>query len=204
MHPPIVIPPHCEFVTCQVAHPQFAKKRRLLSSTPLTYNIRHPTPHSRALSTHQDSAGEIREAERERQQRPAQHSMKTSTHPPPLPRVLSISILVVISIQLISSHTVNAGGHHQLGWAASTKPPASCRGGSIGMGGCEDSWADEFAMDSEINRRVLATSQYISYEALKRDSVPCSRRGQSYYNCQPNAQANPYVRGCSQITQCRS
>ena len=44
---------------------------------------------------------------------------------------------------------------------------------------------------------------YISYLALSRDSVPCSQRGASYYNCQPGAEANPYSRGCSAITQCR-
>ena len=44
---------------------------------------------------------------------------------------------------------------------------------------------------------------YISYLALSRDSVPCSQRGASYYNCRPGAEANPYSRGCSAITQCR-
>ncbi|CAL5084638.1 unnamed protein product [Urochloa decumbens] len=47
------------------------------------------------------------------------------------------------------------------------------------------------------------TTGYISYLALSRDSVPCSQRGASYYNCQPGAEANPYTRGCSAITQCR-
>uniref|UniRef100_A0ACD5X2L0 Uncharacterized protein n=1 Tax=Avena sativa TaxID=4498 RepID=A0ACD5X2L0_AVESA len=46
-------------------------------------------------------------------------------------------------------------------------------------------------------------TQYISYAALMRDSVPCSVPGASYYNCQPGADANPYSRGCSAITQCR-
>ncbi|XP_050381744.1 protein RALF-like 33 [Argentina anserina] len=63
---------------------------------------------------------------------------------------------------------------------------------------------DEFELDSEINRRILATSNYISYGALQRNTVPCSRRGASYYNCRPGAQANPYSRGCSAITRCRS
>ncbi|KAK9919882.1 hypothetical protein M0R45_028456 [Rubus argutus] len=63
---------------------------------------------------------------------------------------------------------------------------------------------EEFELDSEINRRILATSNYISYGALQRNTVPCSRRGASYYNCQPGAQANPYNRGCSAITRCRS
>ncbi|KAL6208440.1 hypothetical protein ACLB2K_019389 [Fragaria x ananassa] len=63
---------------------------------------------------------------------------------------------------------------------------------------------DEYDMDSEINRRILATTKYISYGALQRNTVPCSQRGASYYNCKPGAQANPYNRGCSAITRCRS
>lgn len=61
----------------------------------------------------------------------------------------------------------------------------------------------EFLMDSESNRRTLAGRSYISYGALRRNTVPCSRRGASYYNCRPGAQANPYHRGCSAITRCR-
>jgi hypothetical protein len=63
---------------------------------------------------------------------------------------------------------------------------------------------DEFEMDSEINRRILATSNYISYDALGKNNVPCSQRGASYYNCKTGAEANPYSRGCSAITRCRS
>ncbi|CAN7013107.1 unnamed protein product [Brassica rapa subsp. trilocularis] len=63
--------------------------------------------------------------------------------------------------------------------------------------------AAEFEMDSEISRRILATTRYISYGALRRNTVPCSRRGASYYNCRRGAQANPYSRGCSAITRCR-
>ncbi|XP_021772881.1 rapid alkalinization factor-like [Chenopodium quinoa] len=61
---------------------------------------------------------------------------------------------------------------------------------------------EEDEMDSEINRRILATNNYISYNALNKNRVPCSRRGASYYNCRPGAQANPYSRGCSRITRC--
>ncbi|XP_059318338.1 rapid alkalinization factor [Lycium ferocissimum] len=64
--------------------------------------------------------------------------------------------------------------------------------------------AGEFEMDSESNRRILATTDYISYGALQRNTVPCSRRGASYYNCETGAEANPYTRGCSAITRCRS
>ncbi|CAN6338532.1 unnamed protein product [Urochloa humidicola] len=56
---------------------------------------------------------------------------------------------------------------------------------------------------AESHRRVLAGRGYISYGALRRDNVPCSRRGASYYNCRSGAQANPYHRGCSRITRCR-
>ncbi len=45
-------------------------------------------------------------------------------------------------------------------------------------------------------------STYISYGALGKNNVPCSKRGLSYYNCQPGAQANPYTRGCSVISRC--
>ncbi|XP_061357455.1 rapid alkalinization factor [Gastrolobium bilobum] len=102
----------------------------------------------------------------------------------------------------------------------SSSPTAVVDAGGMGMGmgmewisnksTCKGSIADcmeerdEFELDSEINRRILATTQYISYGALQRNTVPCSRRGASYYNCRPGAQANPYSRGCSAITRCRS
>ncbi|KAI4371736.1 hypothetical protein MLD38_010053 [Melastoma candidum] len=63
---------------------------------------------------------------------------------------------------------------------------------------------DEMSMDSEVNHRLLAAARrYISYGALKKDSVPCNRRGQSYYNCNRMKKANPYKRGCSVITHCK-
>ncbi|KAL4311465.1 hypothetical protein GQ457_01G051320 [Hibiscus cannabinus] len=48
-------------------------------------------------------------------------------------------------------------------------------------------------------RRITTNTNYISYGALKRDTVPCSQRGGSYYNCKPGADD----RGCSAITRCR-
>nr|XP_034594122.1 rapid alkalinization factor-like [Setaria viridis]TKW18696.1 hypothetical protein SEVIR_5G448200v2 [Setaria viridis] len=52
-------------------------------------------------------------------------------------------------------------------------------------------------------RRELGNGGYISYDAMSRGRVPCSYRGASYYNCRPGGPANPYSRGCSQITRCR-
>ncbi|KAJ7972942.1 rapid alkalinization factor-like [Quillaja saponaria] len=98
---------------------------------------------------------------------------------------------------LNSLHSIDAiGDHHHLKWVP-TRP--RCQGS---MAECMAE-NKEFEMDSEINRRILATTQYISYRALQRNTVPCSRRGSSYYNCKVGAEANPYARGCSAITQCR-
>ncbi|XP_074313604.1 rapid alkalinization factor-like [Silene latifolia] len=58
-------------------------------------------------------------------------------------------------------------------------------------------------LDSETHRRILATqTKYVSYGALNKNRVPCSKRGASYYNCKPGAQANPYSRGCTTISRC--
>ncbi|GMH24948.1 hypothetical protein Nepgr_026791 [Nepenthes gracilis] len=71
------------------------------------------------------------------------------------------------------------------------------------VGNCIEA-EDEMMLDSEAGRRQLAMqSRYISYAALKRNSIPCSRRGHSYYNCRGNVRANPYRRGCTAITRCK-
>lgn len=56
------------------------------------------------------------------------------------------------------------------------------------------------SLDKE--RRKLASQRYISYDALKKDSIPCNNRGNSYYGCGSPQQANPYSRGCNAITRC--
>ncbi|KAK1368685.1 hypothetical protein POM88_034777 [Heracleum sosnowskyi] len=55
---------------------------------------------------------------------------------------------------------------------------------------------------TERNRRVLAGTSHISYDALNANKVPCGNRGQSYYNCGAAGRANPYQRGCSAVTRC--
>ncbi|CAN8269656.1 unnamed protein product [Cochlearia groenlandica] len=83
------------------------------------------------------------------------------------------------------------------------------RSSSSLFSGCEGSIAEciaeeeEMEFDSDISRRILAQKKYVSYGALRKNTVPCSRRGASYYNCKRGAQANPYSRGCSTITRCR-
>ncbi|CAH8250966.1 unnamed protein product [Arabidopsis lyrata] len=115
------------------------------------------------------------------------------------PLFLSLTILIIF---IISSPPVQAGFANNLDgleWATNGVHGSGCHG-SI----AECIGAEEEEMDSEINRRILATTKYISYQSLKRNSVPCSRRGASYYNCRNGAQANPYSRGCSAISRCRS
>ncbi|OMO53662.1 Rapid ALkalinization Factor [Corchorus capsularis] len=118
-------------------------------------------------------------------------------------RFLAICAILAIHVAVsTSSPTLDfVGGDHFL------PIKSECRGSiaeclMLNGEGSSD-FDEEFAMGTEINRRILATSRYISYGALRRNTVPCSRRGASYYNCRPGAQANPYSRGCSKITRCR-
>ncbi|KAM6577854.1 hypothetical protein CsatB_029691 [Cannabis sativa] len=116
-------------------------------------------------------------------------------------RFWSVGIIVICALIMVVtslSATVEAGGGGEfIGWVRS-------------KGGCDGSIAEclaeeeEFELDSESNRRILATKKYVSYGALQRNTVPCSRRGASYYNCKPGAQSNPYNRQCSSISRCRS
>lgn len=114
--------------------------------------------------------------------------------------VLMVTFCFFLTSLIISfSNIVIANGNHvhELNWIPTT---SRCQGST---GECMID-EDEFDMESEINRRILATQNYISYGALQRNTVPCSQRGASYYNCKAGAQANPYNRGCSAITRCRS
>ncbi|XP_058187120.1 rapid alkalinization factor-like [Rhododendron vialii] len=119
--------------------------------------------------------------------------------------VSSFLIIIALSLLVVSSTGVKATGNHHEYWSRwiPAKQAAACRG-SIGECMGAGAGGGEFEMDSESNRRILATDNYISYGALQSNTVPCSVRGASYYNCQTGAQANPYSRGCSAITQCRS
>ncbi|XP_039008671.1 rapid alkalinization factor-like [Hibiscus syriacus] len=116
--------------------------------------------------------------------------------------------LLAISLLLLGTTAASAASESAvkgLIWVPTTttnESGSSCRGSTA------ECMANNMDGDGlEFNRRVLQTSssntQYISYGALQRDTVPCSVRGASYYNCQPGAQANPYDRGCSAIARCR-
>lgn len=125
--------------------------------------------------------------------------------------VICAVILVahMIALPFPAVDAASSGGDHHLGWIPTTTSTAGsgCRGSMaecLAEGGDLDFDDMEFAMDSESHRRILANNRrYISYGALSRNNVPCSRRGASYYNCRSGGQANPYSRGCSAITRCR-
>ncbi|KAL1200782.1 Rapid alkalinization factor 23 [Cardamine amara subsp. amara] len=118
-----------------------------------------------------------------------------------------LAILVILTVQYwsvaVSSQSFEFAGDFETecrGSIAECSISAALGDGDLFNGG---EMGPELEMDSEINRRILQTTRYISYGALRRNSVPCSRRGASYYNCRRGAQANPYTRGCSAITRCR-
>ncbi|KAG8045973.1 hypothetical protein GUJ93_ZPchr0008g11520 [Zizania palustris] len=134
-----------------------------------------------------------------------------------------VLVLVVVAATLTGAVEGGGGGgadHVVVGLGAAAvamrRGGRTCRRGTVGEcmeylgvdGEMED---QELAMGAAAavggkmrRRRLQGGSGYIGYDALRRDSVPCSQRGASYYNCQPGAEANPYSRGCSAITQCRS
>ncbi|XP_030475677.1 rapid alkalinization factor-like [Syzygium oleosum] len=118
-------------------------------------------------------------------------------------------LLVAVAAAACLALSARASASSPLDFAAAVMPYSAGEcGGSFAeclVGGGEWGWGEEeeLAMDSETNRRILAARRYISYGALRRNAVPCSRRGASYYNCRPGAPANPYSRACSRITGCR-
>ncbi|KAL6627238.1 hypothetical protein ACP70R_030964 [Stipagrostis hirtigluma subsp. patula] len=83
-----------------------------------------------------------------------------------------------------------------------------CKGavGECGVGDDEELGVGGDGAGEALRRALAArqpTNRYISYAALRADQVPCNQRGKSYYaNCASQQPANPYRRGCSQITRC--
>lgn len=118
---------------------------------------------------------------------------------------ISTNLLVlhlVISVVLISAFLTPPAdastGGDEFSWITNSGASSGCKG-SI----AECMGSGEMEMESESTRRIVATSNYISYGALQGNNVPCWHRGASYYNCQSGGQANPYPRGCSIITRCQ-
>ncbi|KAG8045419.1 hypothetical protein GUJ93_ZPchr0008g13351 [Zizania palustris] len=121
-------------------------------------------------------------------------------------RAATVSALVAASALLAALLLALGGG---AGAAATGKVPLSWELGLIGgAAGISDGDDDVFGFSADsaaaVVRRVLQEKKYISYGAMNAGTTPCSIPGASYYNCRPGAEANPYTRGCSAITQCTS
>ncbi|KQK03687.1 rapid alkalinization factor [Brachypodium distachyon] len=119
---------------------------------------------------------------------------------------LAAALLAALAPSSSSAATAMGSGGGVAAAVVLRRGGRTCRGT---VGECMEFFGVDGEGEEEVaamagKRRVLQDgSGYIGYDALKRDSVPCSQRGASYYNCQPGAEANPYSRGCSAITQCR-
>ncbi|KAL6622708.1 hypothetical protein ACP70R_032587 [Stipagrostis hirtigluma subsp. patula] len=118
---------------------------------------------------------------------------------------LALALLLLLAIAAVSASSAAAsltGDQLELGFLAGGSGRRECRG-TVAECLAEEEEAELGSAAAEGHRRALYSRGYISYGALRRDSVPCSRRGASYYNCRPGGQANPYHRGCNRITRCR-
>ncbi|WOL18872.1 hypothetical protein Cni_G27669 [Canna indica] len=120
--------------------------------------------------------------------------MARPTAPSPL---FSVGVLLLLFAAAAAGGSgEGAGNDLSLGWVPAG---TGCRGNIA-----ECLAGEEFELGTELSHRILAGRRhYISYNALRRNRVPCSHRGASYYNCRPGAHANPYSRRCSAITRCR-
>ncbi|CAI0468719.1 unnamed protein product [Linum tenue] len=54
----------------------------------------------------------------------------------------------------------------------------------------------------KIARKLQQRDRYITYQALRANSIPCGWKGNSYYDCSYRIRANPYTRGCTEATRC--
>ncbi|VAH68395.1 unnamed protein product [Triticum turgidum subsp. durum] len=117
---------------------------------------------------------------------------------PPLPSRAALALIVAVAALLV---VVVAA---ELDAGSSTWAPEDYGGGAVTAMRAACRVEDEEGCGGEATlRRHLGGGGYIGYDALRRNAVPCSVRGASYYNCRPGGQANPYSRGCSSITRCR-
>lgn len=127
---------------------------------------------------------------------------------------LRIATTVLLSLLLLSTSILTTtSSPMDSSWALSFTEPDSDNllGGSASMpicngkvGDCDGDTYEDVGTDlaAAVRRGLQWRKRYLSYDVLKKDRVPCNRRGHSYYNCQRSRQANPYRRGCSFITKC--
>ncbi|OWM83215.1 protein RALF-like 24 [Punica granatum] len=107
-------------------------------------------------------------------------------------------------VLLLLAHLSICNGFSVLDTKSAPLEPSVVLGKAQCSGSIGECLTDPSEMESDISRRVLLMQKrYISYETLKRDIVPCTTPGASYYRCDAG-QANPYSRGCEVIAGCRT
>ncbi|GMP32290.1 hypothetical protein CsSME_00006115 [Camellia sinensis var. sinensis] len=108
-----------------------------------------------------------------------------------------LTLCFITTLIFFSSYGVVASVDHEhqlaVGWGVLPTTSSGYRG-TIAECLADDA---EFGLNSEVSRRILASTRYISYSALQRHTVPCSRRGTSSYHCRSGAQGCQRCCGCS-------
>ncbi|KAK4766009.1 hypothetical protein SAY87_007651 [Trapa incisa] len=128
------------------------------------------------------------------------HQSSPQLHQSPM-EISRFALFLFATILIFGLCTEAGSAGEALGWLVST-----------GSGGCRGTTAEclggEFMMDTEINRRILASvDNLLSYQVLSPDKTAAScPAGYSYYNnqCGPNPNPNPNIRPCSKAAGCRS
>ncbi|XP_021827211.1 protein RALF-like 4 [Prunus avium] len=133
-----------------------------------------------------------------------------------------VIILLVMALAMVAESTQHTTNVYSRGRATTefarmrrdagdgevaTPPPRACSDSSGEECLNEEEDKEEEEEDEQEGLQTVrpqeeGNTRYISYEALKKDNVPCNRRGSSYYNCGTSGQINPYQRGCTVITNC--
>ncbi|KAL8167306.1 hypothetical protein V2J09_008805 [Rumex salicifolius] len=115
------------------------------------------------------------------------------------PKVLVAVLIAALVAAAAAAPSAYAGGESEWVQPLATWRSRVCDGS---VGDCID-LEEETMMESEgAHRQLWDSKRYISYSAMKKNSIPCNQAGNSYYNCRGNNAANPYRRGCTAITNC--
>ncbi|CAL1398000.1 unnamed protein product [Linum trigynum] len=115
-------------------------------------------------------------------------------------------ILLVLAVAMIAAESISPSPSGGLISSNDTGMSlATCEGMD---GHCFEVDADFMMdMDSPSQTRLLrqmgpGRQRYITYQALRANSIPCGWRGNSYYDCDAHKRVNPYRRGCTAATRC--
>ncbi|BAH95725.1 protein RALF-like 1 [Oryza sativa Japonica Group] len=117
---------------------------------------------------------------------------------------LFVVALAVAAFAWSPSSLAGGASHHlRLEEVASAAGAGAAGHGSMSAAAGKDGGASAAAHGSAPAAAGIDKNGYLSFfAAMRRDSVPCTRKGASYYNCVPGAPPSPYNRSCEHITRC--